>query len=150
TVTPLIGNDGSVQLDLQQEISDTGDPVTIDGNVQNVINKRKTESFITAQSGEILVLGGLQKKAINRSTSRLGPIPIIGDLFGKRTREERRTELIFFLRPVVLTNTSADNAGALKQVGLLPNKDEVLKQLDPNYRPPAPEKPAADTKKKKR
>ena len=136
TVTPLIGNDGSVQLDLKQEISDTGDPVTIDGNVQNVINKRKTQSFITAKSGDILVLGGLQKKATTRSTSRLGPIPFIGDLFGTRTSEDRRTELIFFLRPTILTNTTADNAPALKQVEQLPNRDAVLKQLDPNYIPP--------------
>ena len=136
TVTPLIGNDGSVQLDLKQEISDTGDPVTIDGNVQNVINKRKTQSFITAKSGDILVLGGLQKKATTRSTSRLGPIPFIGDLFGTRTSEDRRTELIFFLRPTILTNTAADNAPALKQVEQLPNRDAVLKQLDPNYIPP--------------
>ncbi|MFA6959333.1 MAG: secretin N-terminal domain-containing protein [Opitutaceae bacterium] len=136
TVTPLIGNDGSVQLDLKQEISDTGDPVTIDGNVQNVINKRKTQSFITAKSGDILVLGGLQKKATTRSTSRLGPIPFIGDLFGTRTHEDRRTELIFFLRPTILTNTTVDNAPALNQVDQLPNKDAVLKQLDPNYVPP--------------
>lgn len=123
TVKPLIGNDGSVQLDLKQEISDVGDPVTIDGNVQNVILKRTTSSFITAQSGEILVLGGLQKKSNTRSTSRLGPIPILGDLFGSRSRSEDRTELVFFLRPVVLTNTPADNAPALKQVESFP-KDQ--------------------------
>lgn len=140
TVTPLIGNDGSVQLDLKQELSDTGDPVTIDGNVQNVINKRSTESYVTAQSGDILVLGGLQKKRSARSTSRLGPIPIIGELFGTRTREELRTELIFFLRPVILSNTASDNQSALNRVEELPNKDSVLKQLDPSYEPAARKK----------
>lgn len=131
TVKPLIGHDGSVQLDLKQEISDVGDPVTIDGNVQNVINKRNTSQFITAQSGEILVLGGLQKKINSKSTSRLGPIPFLGDLFGRRSRSERRTELIFFLRPTVLTNTPEDNAPAMNDIEQLPKKhrDEVKKAL---------------------
>lgn len=135
TVTPLIG-DGSVQLDLEQELSDTGDAVIINGNVQNVINKRRTQSFITARTGEVLVLGGLQKKTNKRSSSRFGPIPIIGDLFGARTRGELRTELIFFLRPVILTNTPADNASAMKQIEEFPNKDAVLLELDPSYVPP--------------
>lgn len=142
TVKPLIGNDGSVQLDLKQELSDTGDPVTIDGNVQNVINKRRTQSFITAKSGEILVLGGLQKKTNKRSSSRFGPFPFIGDLLGARTRDELRTELIFFLRPIVLTNTAADNISALKQVDEFPNKDAVLQELDPTY--VAPKKTVID------
>jgi general secretion pathway protein D len=137
TVKPLIGNDGSVQLDLKQEISDVGSEViTIDGNQQNVILKRTTSSFITARSGEILVLGGLQKKSNSRSRTRLGPIPIIGDLLGRRSRSEDRTELVFFLRPVVLTNSAADNATAMKQLEQLPNKDAVRKELDPNYVPP--------------
>ncbi|HEY4246823.1 MAG TPA: secretin N-terminal domain-containing protein [Lacunisphaera sp.] len=122
TVKPLIGTDGSVQLDLKQEISDVGDPVTIDGNVQNIILKRTTSSFITAKSGEILVLAGLQKKTNVKSTSRLGPIPFLGDLFGTRTRKEQRDELIFFLRPTVLTNTPADNAPAFKEVDQLPKE----------------------------
>ncbi|MEO6994372.1 MAG: secretin N-terminal domain-containing protein [Lacunisphaera sp.] len=132
TVKPLIGTDGSVQLDLKQEISDVGDPVTIDGNVQNIILKRTTSSFITAKSGEILVLAGLQKKTNVKSTSRLGPIPFLGDLFGTRTHKEQRDELIFFLRPIVLTNTPADNAPAFQQVDQLPKqqRDEIKSTLN--------------------
>ena len=126
TVTPLIGTDGSVQLDLKQEISDVGDEVKIDNNVQNVILKRTTSSFITAQSGEILVLGGLQKRTNTKSTNRLGPIPFLGDLLGTRSRGEERTELVFFLRPTVLTNTAADNATALKEVDQFPAKHRDL------------------------
>ena len=131
TVKPLIGNDGSVQLDLKQEISDVGPEVTIDNNKQNVILKRTTSSFITAKSGEILVLGGLQKKSNKKSTNRLGPIPILGDLLGSRSRSEERTELVFFLRPIVLTNTVADNSEAYKRLEELPKKprEEVKQEL---------------------
>ena len=39
-----------------------------------------TGSFFTAKTGEILVIGGIQRRSNSRSTNRLGPIPIIGDL----------------------------------------------------------------------
>ncbi len=123
SVKPLIGNDGSVQLEIKQEVNDILGEISIDGNLQPRIGKRTTESFVSVRSGEIIVLGGLQRTSKSKSTSRLGPIPIIGDLFGTRTRENTRTDLVFFLRPTVLTNTPADNAPALKQVEAFP-KDQ--------------------------
>lgn len=136
-VKPLIGNDGSVQLDLKQEISDVGAPVTIDGNTQNIILKRTTSQFITAHSGEILVLGGLQKRSDTHSTNRLGPLPLLGDLLGTRKRDTERTELVFFLRPTVLTNTPADNSAALQQVENFPppQREQVKQALAPGSRP---------------
>ncbi len=119
-VMPLIGSDGSVQLEIDQEVSDVIGTTTIDNNAQPIVGKRKMESFVSVRSGEIVVLGGLQTSKENRSTSRLGPIPIIGDLLGRRTKEKSRTDLVFFLRPTILTNTAADNAPALKQVEEFP------------------------------
>jgi general secretion pathway protein D len=115
--------------------------VIIDGNAQPHTSERTSQSYVTAKSGEIIVLGGLQKTTDSYSTSRLGPIPIIGDIFGKRTKERHRTDLIFFLRPTVLTNTAADNAEFLKRLDGMPHKDEVNSLLDPNA-------PAAGKQKK--
>ncbi len=129
TVKPLIGNDGSVQLEIKQEVNDILGELTIDGNPQPRIGRRATSSFVSVQSGEIIVLGGLQRSSESRSTSRLGPIPILGDLFGSRTRGKTRADLIFFLRPTVLGNTPADNAAALEQVEKFPKRQrEEVKQ----------------------
>ncbi|MCP5529558.1 MAG: type II secretory pathway, component PulD [Opitutaceae bacterium] len=116
TVKPLIGPDGSVQLEIQQTVDDILGEVIIDGNPQPRIGSRETESFVSVRSGEIVVLGGLQRTSQSKSTSRLGPIPIIGDLLGRRTKENTRTDLVFFLRPTVLTNTPADNVPAMQQI----------------------------------
>jgi Type II secretory pathway, component PulD len=132
TVTPLIGYDGSVELEITQDISEVAGTVTVDGNSQYIISKRTTESTVSAQTGEIIVLGGLQKRSNLRETNRLGPIPFIGDLLGTRKRREDRTELIFFIRPTVLTGTEADNVQALQQVEQLPNKEAVHSVLQPN------------------
>lgn len=123
TVTPLIGTDGSVELEIKQTVDDVLGEITIDGNPQPRIGNRMTESVVSVHSGEIIVLGGLQRTSKTRSTSRLGPIPFLGDLFGTRTRENTRTDLVFFLRPTVLTNTAEDNATALRQVDNFP-KDQ--------------------------
>lgn len=122
SVKPLIGNDGSVQLEIKQEVNDILGDITIDGNPQPRIGRRTTESFVSVKSGEIIVLGGLQRTSKSKSTSRLGPIPFLGDLFGSRSRDDTRTDLVFFLRPTVLTNTPSDNIPALQQVDQLPKE----------------------------
>jgi general secretion pathway protein D len=143
TVTPFIGQDGSVQLDIVQDVSDVTGNVTVDGNTQYIIGQRKSTSYVSAKSGDILVLGGFQKNSDISSTSRLGPIPILGDLFGTRTKNKKRQELIFFLRPVVLTNDPArDNAEAMKQVEGMPMREEIKHELDPKH--PLPEKTMLD------
>lgn len=79
------------------------------------------------------MLGGLQRSSQSRTTSRLGPVPIIGDLLGARTHEKTRTDLIFFLRPVVLANTAKDNAAAMREVEQMPKepRKEIQKVLQP-------------------
>lgn len=115
-VKPLIGSNGSVQMEITQEVSSVVDNVTVDGNEQPIVGKREAESFVTVQSGEIIVLGGLQQTTENRTRNRFGPIPFLSDLLGSRSKEDVRTDLIFFLRPVVLTNTNSDNAQALERL----------------------------------
>lgn len=137
TVTPYIGADGSVQLDIKQTVEDVTGRVIIDGNEQPVIGSREITSYSTAKSGEIIVLGGFTKRIDSKTSSRLGPIPILGDIFGARTKRNFRQEILFFLRPTVLTNNPAiDNAPALRKVEALPQRDEIKKQIDPNYAPP--------------
>jgi len=135
-VKPLIGSDGSVQLEIEQTVDDVLGEITIDGNPQPRIGNRQTMSFVSVRSGEIIVLGGLQRTSKSKNTNRLGPIPILGDLFGSRTREDTRTDLVFFLRPTVLTNTAADNEMALRQIDHLPAKarDRIHEAIAPATR----------------
>lgn len=131
SVKPLIGTDGTVQMEIDQEVNDILGEVNIDGNLQPRVGRRSTASFVSARSGEIIVLGGLQRTTQSRSTSRLGPLPIIGDLLGARSQEKTRTDLVFFLRPTILSNTTQDNVPALKQVEGFPKaqRKEVQKAL---------------------
>jgi general secretion pathway protein D len=124
-VLPLIGSSGDVQLEIEQEVEDVLGTVKIDNNDQPRIGRRTTTSYVSARNGDIIVLGGLQRASESRSTSRLGPIPWIGDLLGARSRSKGRTELIFFLRPTILTNTYLDNVEAMKRIDSTPQAKEV-------------------------
>lgn len=135
-VKPLIGNDGSVQLEITQEVNDILGDIIIDGNPQPRIGRRTTKSFVSVRNGEIIVLGGLQRNTRSRVTNRLGPIPILGDLLGTRKRENTKTDLVFFLRPYVLTNSAADNASTFRRLDSSTQRDTVRSALDPDYVPP--------------
>jgi general secretion pathway protein D len=124
-VLPLIGSSGDVQLEIEQEVEDVLGTVKIDNNEQPRIGRRTTTSYVSARNGDIIVLGGLQRASESKTTSRLGPIPWIGDLFGARSRTKGRTELIFFLRPTILTNTYLDNVEAMKRIDSTPQAKEV-------------------------
>ena len=87
-VLPLIGKDGSVQLQVSQSVEDILGTTILDGNDQPIIGRRTTDSYVSAMSGEIVVLGGLQRTVSTKSTSRLGPIPFLGDLLGSSTNTE--------------------------------------------------------------
>jgi len=137
TVTPFIGIDGAVQLDMVQSVEDVTGEVLLDQNKQYVIGRRESTNYVSAKSGDVIVISGFRKKSKLNSSSRLGPIPIIGDLLGSRSKGDTVSELVFFVRPVVLANNPVlDNAEALRRVDAWPSKDEVRKELDPRFVPP--------------
>ena len=129
-VLPLIGKDGSVQLQVAQSVEDILGSTILDGNDQPIIGRRTTDSFVSAKSGEIIVLGGLQRMVTTKSTTRLGPIPIIGDIFGSSTNLEEKQELIIFLRPYVLNGTAVDNLDALSRATSSAIGSELKKVID--------------------
>ena len=145
-VLPLIGKDGAVQLQISQSVEDILGSTILDGNDQPIIGRRTTDSYVSAMSGEIVVLGGLQRTVTTKSTTRLGPIPIIGDIFGSSTNLEEKQELVIFLRPYVLNSSAVDNLDALSRVANSANGTEVKKIID-NVPGKAPAAPAAPDKK---
>jgi general secretion pathway protein D len=135
-VKPLIGQDGAIELQISTEVNDVLGSVGIGGNSQPTITKRTTESFISAHDGDIIVLGGLQTRKDEHHTSRLGPIPLIGDLFGARSKTVVRDDLVFFLRPYILTNTPADTDKILDRMEQGKQGSEMRKILGTDQPPP--------------
>ena len=85
-------------------------------NAGPTTNKRSIDSTIVVDDGQIVVLGGLIEDTYNTTRSKvplLGDIPYLGALFRSESRERKKTNLMVFLRPVVMRDQAASNKVSL-------------------------------------
>jgi general secretion pathway protein D len=110
TVTPRIGERGTVALDVKQEVNSVGAAVPPTNSPSFV--KREAETSVVLLNNQTLVLGGLiQDKltADDRGIPLFKNIPIIGFLFGFKEKKLEKTELLLLITPRVV-GTALDAA----------------------------------------
>jgi general secretion pathway protein D len=106
TVTPRINPGGLVYMDISQDVSRPGarDPdISTSGNPP--INNKTVTSQVAVQSGQTVFLGGLisEQDSLGRSgVPFLSRVPIIGALFGARTKSTNRSETLVMITPTVV------------------------------------------------
>ena len=103
TVTPRISRDGTVFMEIEQEVSSPGDSADANGNLP--INKRKLTTEAAVQSGETVMLAGLISDSTldgSDGLPGLSRLPVVGGLFGKKTQDKLRTEVIILVTPRVV------------------------------------------------
>lgn len=120
SVTPQISENDQVTLNVRPTISrivryvnDPSPALATAGVVNSVpeIQIREIESILKVFSGQIAVLGGLMQDSLETSTSGmpgLSKLPGIGGLFSYKDESAVKTELIVFIRPVVIKQPSLD------------------------------------------
>lgn len=137
-VTPLIGDDGNIQLKIDQKVDDILGNVTIDNNQQPIIGRRQATSFLNVADGQMIVLGGLQRSKTTLDRTKLGllyEIPIISQLLGGHTNTVERTELLLFIRPHVI-RPDEGTGDTNKAIDQLSNRDEINQYLvNPSEKP---------------
>jgi general secretion pathway protein D len=139
-VTPLIGDDGGIQLQIDQTVDDDQGSVTIDGNSQPIIGHREANSFINVQDGQMAVLGGLQSSGRTTDRQKLGllyEIPIISNLLGYRMTDLERTELLLFIRPHVL-RPDESTGDTKREIEGMSNKEQIKQYLKNPSKMPDP------------
>ena len=107
-VRPQVSEGGTVRMEIAQEISTVADTSQQAGIITN---RRAIDSNVLVDDGQIVVLGGLIEDRVTGGVSKvplLGDIPGLGRLFRYDDRRREKTNLLVFLRPVVLR--SADQA----------------------------------------
>jgi len=106
-IKPQISEGGAVRLQIFQEVSnveDTTNPAGI------ITNKRSIESMVLVDDGQIVALGGLVQDSTVTSVEKvplLGDIPFLGALFRYDRRRLVKSNLMVFLRPMVLRDSAA-------------------------------------------
>jgi MSHA biogenesis protein MshL len=135
-VTPQLSGDGRIILHIHPTVSVVTSKVlsvtvgtTGPGGTTTLplaySEVRESDSVVTAQSGQLIVIGGLMQKSHSYQDYRvpvLGDIPLLGNLFKSQQKIENHTELVILLRPIIvdsdtqwsqLTGEEVDHAAAL-------------------------------------
>ena len=111
-VKPQISENGTVKLSIYQEVSSV-QASSLNSSTGLITNKRSIESNVLVDDGSIVVLGGLLQDEYAGSNDRvpgLADIPIFGNLFKSEARSRKKTNLMVFLRPVVVRDAAGSEA----------------------------------------
>jgi general secretion pathway protein D len=141
TVTPRIGEQGTVALDVKQEFNDVGPPTQPTGSPEFL--KREAETSVVLLNNQTLVLGGLiqnRRSIVKSGIPFLYTIPVFGYLFGSTSEQVQKTELILLITPRVI-GTAIDAARVTDQMrNLTPELRDSIRQNQfpyPSFKPPA-------------
>jgi general secretion pathway protein D len=133
SVLPQINENGMVSLTVRPTISrqvgsvQDPNPELKKENINSsvpVIQVREMESMLQVRSGQTVILGGLIQDDTNNSRDGLPGLSRpegVGAVFGQHERINNQTELVIFLRPVVVTNPSLESDELRQFQRLLPS-----------------------------
>ena len=118
-LTPHISHGGLVRVEIDSTYSQV-----IAGAAGTSVNtpttaKRAEQTVVSIQDGATVVIGGLisdEKTDVIQKVPLLGSIPLIGFLFQNTTKEDKKTNLLLFITPHVLSSHSEVAAGPAENV----------------------------------
>ena len=110
SVTPHINVGNKITMDVHPEVSDLSSQATVAGGI--IINTTMADTRVMVNDGETAVIGGLirsNESDNNRGVPVLMDIPIIGHLFRTSTKVRQKRELLIFLTPKIIGDTTASS-----------------------------------------
>jgi len=111
-VRPQISENGTVKMSIYQEVSKI-DRATLSDVNGPTTSKRSIESNVVVDDGNIIVLGGLLEDSYSQGEDKvpvMGDLPVVGGLFRSENRTRNKTNLMVFLRPVVVRDAATSEA----------------------------------------
>jgi general secretion pathway protein D len=114
-VKPQISENGHVRLQIFQEVSSV-QASSVNSPAGLITNKRSIESNVVVDDGGIIVLGGLLSDEFSGNQEKipgLGDVPWLGNLFKNEARTRKKSNLMVFLRPIVVRDNQQSESLAL-------------------------------------
>ena len=124
-VKPQVSESGAVKLTISQELSTIDVAASRDSSAGLITSKRSIDSTVIVDDGQLFVLGGLIQDEVADGQSKvplLGDLPFFGQLFRSDTRARAKSNLLVFLRPIVIRGpenayaVTADRYDYIRQV----------------------------------
>ncbi len=148
-VKPQISENGTVKMTIFQEVSSV-DPASVNSAGGLVTNKRSIETTVLVEDGSVVVLGGLLQDQFAGNDSKvpgLGDVPFFGNLFKSESRNRKKTNLMVFLRPVIVRDAAATDAFSIDRYDLMRTNQQQAQPL-PNMMVPVEGSPVLPELKK--
>jgi general secretion pathway protein D len=150
-VRPQISENGTVRMAIFQEVSSV-QASSLNSSTGLVTNKRSIESNVLVEDGSIVVLGGLLQDEYGDNQEKvpgLADVPFFGHLFKSESRSRKKTNLMVFLRPVVVRDALATENLSMERYDLMrsgqqnaqPKPNAILKMNDAPVLPSFTPKP---------
>ena len=117
-VTPQINQGDSVQLKIEQEVSNIKGQTSVDV----IFATRSVKTTVLAKSGETIVIGGLIDEAVSESVDKvplLGDIPFLGFLFRSTKTSTTKRNLMIFLRATIVRDDQTMQELSQRKYGLI-------------------------------
>ncbi len=102
-VTPQVTDDGHIFLNILVQNNSPG-PV-LSGTSSPEINTQSATTQVLVPDGGVVVFGGIKVTSNTKSLTQipgLGSIPVLGNFFKSKDREEQKDELLFVVTPKIL------------------------------------------------
>ncbi len=125
-VKPQISENGTIKLEIYQEVSSV-QASSVNSATGLITNKRSIQTNVLVEDGGIVILGGLLQDEFSGNKEQvpvLGDIPLIGNLFKTESRSRKKTNLMVFLRPVVVRDGAATERLSLDRYDMMRSGQE--------------------------
>lgn len=135
SVTPFVSDNGNVTLNVRPtisrkigEVTDPNPDLAAVGTVSTIpiVQEKEMSSVLKLKDRQTAIIGGLIEDANSNVKSGLpwaSDVPIVGDLFARRDDSTQKSELVIFIRPIIVKNPNVDN-GDLQSVSRFLKKTE--------------------------
>lgn len=111
-VTPTIHEDDFITMKIKPEVSSvTSNVTTSNNNTIPVVETSEAETTVIVKDGVTIVIGGLIKEENIRTVKKvpvLGSIPLLGFVFRNESDLVRKTEIVIFLTPRIISGDAGD------------------------------------------
>ncbi len=135
TVLPTINDEGYVMMKIKPEVSTVREVITTAlGSRIPIVETSEAESVIKVKDGTMIMIAGLMKDEKREDVTGipgLSKIPVIGALFGSKGKQKKKTELIIFITPHIITGNAparGTDASKIVPIDIMPPqiKDDVI------------------------
>ncbi len=156
-IKPQITAGNNIKMDIYEDVSSIAPNIT--GAADLITNKRELKTTVIVADGHTIVLGGLIDDEVDNTwqgVPLLDDIPLLGNLFRYRQRVKKKTDLMIFLKPVIVRSAGASEGFTASRYAFMRAEESTMhfkhSYILPNWReprmpplrqPPAQSAPAA-------